>query len=407
MDRFPDPSTAMCSDDMAASPVTPARATTNERILTNARVVTPDAVFLGTVVVRDGVIAAVEDGRSHLAGAEDMDRDYLIPGLVELHTDNLERHVSPRPGVTWPSAHAILAHDAEVAAAGITTVFDALRLGTLREEQAFVDAAAELVDTIAAVEGDGLARSGHYVHLRCEISCDDVDKDLAKFLGSDIVRLVSVMDHTPGQRQFADLAKYREYYGGKYGFSEAELERFLEEAYAAQARNSDANRAAIVAMCAQHDIVLASHDDATAAHVEEALGNGVALAEFPTTFEAADACAEHGLHVLMGAPNLLRGRSHSGNVSARDLAARGVLDILSSDYVPASLLQAAFTMAEAVDAIDLPVAINAVSRNPAHAVGLDDRGEVAVGRRADLVRVHVSPRAAVVREVWNGGRRVV
>lgn len=392
------------TDDRAG----PGRAgASGERILTNARVVTPDAVFSGTLVWRDGVIAAVDDSPSQLPAAEDMQQDYLIPGLVELHTDNLERHVSPRPGVKWPIIHAALAHDAEVAASGITTVFDALRLGTLREEQDFVSAAAELVETIGVLDDEELARARHFVHLRCEVSCDDVDRDLSAFMNADRVRLVSVMDHTPGQRQFADLEKYREYYGGKYGFNDRQLEEFLAAANEAQARNSDKNRAAIVDMCASHSVVLASHDDATVAHVDEAVDNGVSVAEFPTTIEAADACAANGLHVLMGAPNLLRGRSHSGNVSARDLAQRGVLDILSSDYVPASLLQAAFTMVDAVDAIDLVTAINTVTRNPARAVGLDDRGELAAGQRADVVRIHEAPHAAVVREVWNGGHRVV
>ncbi|HZD24873.1 MAG TPA: alpha-D-ribose 1-methylphosphonate 5-triphosphate diphosphatase [Alphaproteobacteria bacterium] len=377
-----------------------------ELVLTNARVVTAEAEFDGTVVLRGDEIVEVSDRPSGLSGAVDFEGDHLLPGLVELHTDNLERHVSPRPGVTWPPAHAILAHDAEVAAAGITTVLDALRLGTLRESGDFVRGARDLAGTINALQADGLTRAEHLLHLRCEVSCDGVAGDLGRFIGDPLLRLVSVMDHTPGQRQFADLEKYKEYYGGKYGFTDEELQRYLDQALAAQARNSAPNRRRIVELCALNGISLASHDDACREHVEEALDDGVVIAEFPTTEEAAAAAGKAGLHILMGAPNVMRGGSHSGNVSALELAQNGRLDILSSDYVPASLLQSAFRLAEQVGGIALPAAIATVSRNPARAVGLDDRGEIAVGQRADLLRVRRTPQAAVVREVWRAGRRV-
>jgi len=377
-----------------------------ETVLSNATIVTADEVISGTVVLRDGLIAEVDSGVSALPAAVDVEQDLLIPGLVELHTDNLERHVCPRPAVVWPTLPALMAHDAEAAGAGITTVFDALRLGTLREQSDFVEAAYELAEGIAAAQADGMTRAEHFVHMRCEVSCDGVAEEMRRYMDMPRLRLVSVMDHTPGQRQFADLAKYREYYGGKYGFSEAELEAFIAEAQAAQERNSARNRGAIVASCVEHGVPLASHDDANAAHVDEALADGAVIAEFPTTHEAADACAEHGLHVLMGAPNVVRGRSHSGNVSALALAQRGVLDILSSDYVPGSLLQAALKLNDEVEGITLPQAIATMTRHPAAAVGLDDRGEIAVGKRADVVRVARRPEAAVVRGVWTAGRRV-
>jgi len=377
-----------------------------ESVFTNAQIVTGTELVTGSLVVRDGVIADVDSAPSSLPGAVDLEQDLLIPGLVELHTDNLERHLCPRPGVVWPAMPALLAHDGEVAGAGITTVFDALRLGTLREDSEYVGAAYELAGAIRDSHAGDMTRAEHYVHLRCEISCDDVAEEAARFFAFPELRLVSVMDHTPGQRQFADLAKYREYYGGKYGFSPVELELFIETAQAAQERNSARNRQAIVAACAQQGMALASHDDANAAHVDEALADGAVIAEFPTTHEAAGACAGQGMHVLMGAPNVIRGRSHSGNVSALELAERGVLDILSSDYVPASLLPAALKLADIVDDISLPQAVASVTRNPAAAVGLDDRGEIAVGKRADLVQVRRTPQAAVVRAVWTAGRRV-
>ena len=379
-----------------------------ELVLTNARVVTADAVIDGTVVLRGGTIAEVADGRSTAPGAVDCEGDYLLPGLVELHTDNLERHIVPRPGVFWPPDSAVLAHDAEIAAAGITTVLDALRLGALRDPPSeFVARIGEIAGCVRDADEAGLTRAEHLFHIRCEISGGDVVAALQPFLTDPHLRLISVMDHTPGQRQFVNIDKYKEYFSGKYGMGEKAFQEFFDAALAAQEKYAEPNRNAIVALCRDHGVPLASHDDAIPAHVDEAVADGAVIAEFPTTVEAAGMARDKALNVLMGAPNVVRGGSHSGNVSALDLARRGMLDILSSDYIPASLLRAAFRLAAEVDEIDLPAAVAVVSRKPAHAVGLDDRGEIAAGKRADLVWVHDAAGLPVVRNVWRQGRRVI
>ena len=381
---------------------------TGEMVLTNARVVTADAVIGGSVLVRDGRIAELSEGRSRATGAVDCEGDYLLPGLVELHTDNLERHIVPRPGVFWPPDSAVLAHDAEIAASGITTVLDALRLGALREPPSvFVSRIAEIAAAVRAADEAGLTRAEHLFHIRCEISGGDVVEALTPFLDDPHLRLVSVMDHTPGQRQFVNIDKYKEYFAGKYGMSEKAFQEFFDAAIAAQERYAEPNRTAIVSLCRERGVPLASHDDATPAHVKEAVDDGAVIAEFPTTVEAAGLARERSLSVLMGAPNVVRGGSHSGNVSALDLAHRGMLDVLSSDYIPTSLLRAAFRVAAEVEEIDLPQAVAVVSRNPARAVGLDDRGEIASGLRADLVWVHDAGGLPVVRNVWREGRRVI
>lgn len=226
------------------------------------------------------------------------------------------------------------------------------------------------------------------------------------FDGDDRVKLASLMDHAQGQRQFARLEAYELYYMGKLKMSEQEFRAFCEKRMAESARYSAPNRKAIAAACADRGIILASHDDATLDHVDEAREQGVRVAEFLTTSTAARASKEAGMAVLMGAPNLVRGGSHSGNVSARELAESGTLDILSSDYLPFSLLQSAFHLGEVVDGISLPQAVAMVSKNPAEAVGLTDRGIIAPGRRADLVRVRADHHVPVVRSVWREGRRV-
>jgi alpha-D-ribose 1-methylphosphonate 5-triphosphate diphosphatase len=217
--------------------------------------------------------------------------------------------------------------------------------------------------------------------------------------------MLSVMDHTPGQRQFRDMARYAEYYQGKYRLTDAELQVFIDERVADQRMHSANNRNAVVGIARDRGLWIASHDDATVEHVEEAVRDGMAIAEFPTTLEAAEASHSAGMQVLMGAPNVVRGKSHSGNIPAAELGRRGVLDILSSDYVPGSLLHGAVLLEKAAG-IALPQAVAAVTRNPARAVGLDDRGEIALGLRADLVRYRDGRNAPVIRDVWRGAAKI-
>lgn len=378
----------------------------NEQILTNARIVTADRVFLGTVVLRDGLISAVEEGRSQLPQAQDLHGDYLLPGLVELHTDNLEKHLSPRPGVDWPSASAVLSHDAQIVAAGITTVFDALSIGDVNPKGKRMQQLPAMLDAIAKANAAGQTRAEHRLHLRCEVSHPDTLSVFRDLVGQPLVQLVSVMDHAPGQRQFALESKYREYYMGKYQISSADMDGFIVEQVANSREYSDRYRRAIVDICLARGLSVASHDDATLAHVEESAGYGMSIAEFPTTLEAAHGCKRLGMSVLMGAPNIVRGGSHSGNVAAADLAQEGLLDILSSDYYPASLLQSAFTLAAEDGHCDLPQAMNMVSRNPARSAGLEDRGEIRVGLRADLLQAQAHGSLPVIQQVWRQAKRV-
>lgn len=378
----------------------------DELVFTNARMVTPEVVVNGSLCIRGGYISALDDGASRRPNAVDLGGDYVIPGLVELHTDNLEKHFTPRPGVRWPPLSAVMAHDAEIAAAGITTVFDALALGDVMDGSTRIDNLDEMAQALEHAANDRLLRAEHHVHLRCEVSYAGVLELFQRHMDSALVRLVSVMDHSPGQRQFASLDKHREYYRGKYGLTENQLRDFIASQTAASARYSDAHREAVVARCRDRGLPLASHDDATAAHIDEAVALGVAIAEFPTTLEAARSARARGMHVMMGGPNYVRGLSHSGNVSARELAQAGLLDTLSSDYCPASALQAAFLLGGTAGPYPLHEAIATVTANPADAAGLTDRGRLAEGQRADLVRVRMASGIPIAREVWRDGLRV-
>ena len=375
-----------------------------ELVLSNARIVLPDEVVLGSVVVRDGRIAEVSEGAARTG--EDMNGDYIIPGLVELHTDHIETHYAPRPGIRWNPKAAVQAHDAQIAASGITTVFDALRCGMDDFADLTGDDMGKLADAIVQSSAAGTLRAEHFIHLRCEVSAPDCLDTFEAFRELPAIRMASLMDHAPGQRQFSSLEKYAEYYQKKLNLNDVEFRRFCAERVRQSEENSRSNRRAIAAASRGRNIVLASHDDATLAHVEEAVSDGVSVAEFPTTIEAALASREAGMAVLMGAPNLVRGGSHSGNVSARELAERGCLDILSSDYIPFSLLQAGFLVGELIDGVSLPQGIAMVTRNPARAAGLTDRGAIEAGMRADLVRVELGNGIPVVRSVYREGVRV-
>jgi alpha-D-ribose 1-methylphosphonate 5-triphosphate diphosphatase len=375
-----------------------------ESVLTNARIVLPDDVAFGSVLIRNGVIADV-GGPS--AFGEDLEGDYLLPGLVELHTDHLESHFAPRPLVRWNPIAAAQAHDAQVAASGITTVLDALRIGLDDDSGMLQEEMRALGDAVNAAVRDNRLRADHYLHLRCEVSSPDCLESFMLYTGDERVRLVSLMDHAPGQRQFASIDSYRAYYQGKRGMSDAVFEEFCTRRMRDSAAYADKHRDAVSTLCAERGIAIASHDDATAEHVADASTRGISIAEFPTTDEAARASRDAGMHILMGAPNVVRGGSHSGNISARELVRAEMLDILSSDYVPFSLIQATFALADGDDAIALPDAVAMVTRRPAAAAGFDDRGEIVAGKRADLVRIAANDAVPVVRTVWRQGHRVI
>ena len=370
----------------------------------NARIVLADEVIDGSVAVDDGVITDIDSAPAR--SGDDFEGDYLIPGLVELHTDHLENHYRPRPGVFWDAMAALHAHDVQIAGSGVTTVFDAVRIGSDLDMPQMHEHAGHMVKAVRNARDRGWLRADHLIHLRCELPSADVVEHFDSFADHPATRLISLMDHTPGQRQFTSLETYKLFYKKQLGVSQEEVERYLADALAQHEKYSAANRGALVARARAMNLPMASHDDATLLHVEEAVADGVAISEFPTTLEAAAAAHDGGLAILMGAPNVVRGKSHSGNISATDLVRAGLLDILSSDYVPFALLQAAFVLPQRVDGLKLPAALATVTRNPARAAGLDDRGEIAIGKRADLVRVKVVDGLPIVRGVWRQGVRI-
>ena len=375
-----------------------------ETILTNALLVLPGEVVPGTLVIRDGRIAEVQPGRSHAASAVDLDGDHLMPGVVDVHTDNLERQVEPRVSARWPSRSAMLAHDAQCAAAGVTTVLDALCLGDLGFEKERVKTFRDAVVDLDALTGTGVLKSDHFLHLRCELPAVEMMELVDPVADHPLVRMVSLMDHSPGVGQYANMDRYRAM-RRRAGLGDEEIERRIAHLLEQRARLRDPNRQALLKRVAHLDIELASHDDRTEEEIAENIADGIRISEFPVSMVAANAARASGMQIIAGAPNIVRGGSHSGNVSAADLVRAGRVDAFASDYVPAALVECAW-ICVAQTGVSLSEAVGFITDRPARMSRLADRGRLEAGLRADLVRVRVHGGMPVVRQVWREGERV-
>ncbi len=374
-------------------------------ILTNARVVLRDEVIEGTVVLDGQTIVEFQPGRSNSPGAIDLEGDVLMPGIVDVHTDNLERQVQPRSNARWPSRSAMLTHDAQCAVSGVTTVLDALCLGDLGFDKDRIQTFHDGVKDLDALDGTGLLKSDHFLHLRCEMPADDVMELFEPVADHRLVRMVSLMDHSPGVGQYANLDRYRAM-RMREGVSAERVEQRIGELQAQRAKMRDVNRRRLLARVKGSGVVLASHDDRTEEEIEENYRDGIRISEFPVSMIAAKAARARRMMVIAGAPNIVRGGSHSGNVSAAEMVRERAVDGLASDYVPASLVEAAFACVDKAG-ITLAAGVAMVTAAPAAMAGLQDRGRIAAGMRADLVRVREFEGVPVVRQVWRTGERVI
>ena len=381
--------------------------TSGEQVLSNARIVLADEVIHGNLYLRDGKISEVAAGATAVPGAEDLGGDYVLPGLIDLHTDHFEKHVLPRPGTQWDMVSAVMAHDAQMAAGGVTTTFDCVCVGVSIKHPERREIFRPMIDAVREASDKDMLRADHIVHLRCEVTDETVVDLFDAVADHAAVGMMSLMDHAPGHRQYPDITRFRERTMKNLKLSEAEADAHIERLLGAQEFLVPRNRVALAQRARDRGLALASHDDETPDHVTDAAALGISVAEFPTTLAAAQAARDHGMKIIMGAPNLMRGGSHSGNVSVAELAAEGLLDNLASDYVPASLVQAAFRLTDPAHGMGLPQAVATVSATPAETAGLSDRGRIEPGLKADLLRVAVIEDQPFVKTVWRDARRVM
>jgi alpha-D-ribose 1-methylphosphonate 5-triphosphate diphosphatase len=371
--------------------------------LTHARIVLADTIIEdGSLLIEDGIISAINPEMVDGANTIDLEGKILMPGMIDLHCDALEKEVEPRPNVHFPLDFACAQADKRNAAAGITTVYHALsfaheELGVRNNEFA-----ADVARAVHAWQPHALV--DNRVHCRYEITDETGLPILKQLLNEDSMHMISMMDHTPGQGQFKDMAAYRDYLTLTYKKTADEVnvivERKLEAASGAFSRMEELAQAAHAA-----GISVASHDDDSADRVETMSGIGADISEFPITLEAAQAARAAGMSTIFGAPNILRGKSQSGSMKAIDAIHEGVADCLCADYAPASLIVSVFRIPELSD-LDLPAAIRLVTSNPAKAARLTDRGEIALGKRADLIAVSMPGGLPQVSNVWSNGTQV-
>ncbi len=371
--------------------------------LTNARIVTPEGVVEGALRTDSGCIASIDEGP---AAGEDMEGDLLIPGIVDLHTDNLEKHFFPRANIGWDPVSAAIIHDGVCISLGITTVYDSLSVGSFGSAAARTNEnLMRLTGALAHAAGAGLLKADHRIHWRCETPSRAFADWIAELAPNPLTGLFSLMDHTPGQRQYRNMQRFLDMWR-REGMSEGEIEDRMADRAVLQREVAPANRALTAQLARAHGVPLASHDDETVAHIDEAADLGATIAEFPVTEEAAQQARARGMVNLMGGPNLIRGGSYSGNVPAARIAELGLLDGFASDYVPRSLIECAFALA--ADPFSWPIerAVATVTSVPARAAGLNDRGALASGLRADIIRVRLVEGRPLVRGAWVQGVRV-
>lgn len=370
-------------------------------LLSGARVALPSETRdTLDVLIEDGVIAALDPESSGDARVIDLAGRLLMPGMIDLHCDALEKEVEPRPNVHFPLDFACAQADKRNAAAGITTVYHALSFANHElgvRNNAF---AAEIARAVHAWQVHALI--DNRVHVRYEVTDESAPPVLGALIENGDAHLMSFMDHSPGQGQFRDVEAYRAYLARTYKTDDAALNEILARK-AEAAQGAMARMEALAALARAQGVALASHDDDSPDKVDTVAALGAAISEFPVNVETARAARAKGLATLFGAPNVLRGKSQSGNMRALDAVQEGVADCLCGDYSPAALLPSVLKLPELAD-IPLHAAIALVTANPARAAGLADRGEIAVGRRADLIAVMWLGGLPQAERVWSGGK---
>ena len=369
------------------------------RLITAIDIVTPDSVIRdGSLLIEDGVIAAICPVAPHSDHQLDGDGALCLPGLVDLHCDALEKEVEPRPRVAFEHDFALANSDRRNLHAGITTVYHAVSFAGGEWGVRDARVAGDVVREIRRFRG----HIEHRVHARYEVTDPSGEEHIDALIRAGACDLVSFMDHSPGQGQFRDLAAYVAYMVRTYHTTEAEAARLGEDKVASRFE-SPRRMHRLAATARQHRVALASHDDDTTEKVVGMARLGVTISDFPIGMEAARAAVAAGMVTLLGAPNVVRGRSSSGNVRALDVIIAGACTGLCADYHPPSLLAAVLMLPE-ISPLSLPAAVRLGSLAPARAAGLLDRGAIEVGQRADLVLVRPGTGAASVETVLVGGR---
>ncbi|AOB30104.1 phosphonate metabolism protein PhnM [Bordetella sp. H567] len=372
-------------------------------LLTHARIVLPDEVLdNASLLIEDDRIAAVDPVNARADHVVSLRGHTLMPGLIDLHCDAIEKEAEPRARVLFPLEFAVAQVDRRNAAAGITTPYHAVSFANREWGVRNNDTAAQVIRMVHAFKAHSLV--DNRVHCRYEVTDELAVPVLTALMDEGMVDLLSVMDHSPGQGQFKTLDAYLEYMMGNHGMSREQAEEAARAK--AQAQEGAVGRVEhLLERARRHGIPTASHDDDSVHRIAAMRALGVAMSEFPITLDTAKAAVSCGLPTILGAPNVLRGQSQSGSMRAIDAIRAGVASCLCSDYQPSTLIAAAFVAARQAS-LPLSQAVALVSANPAKAAGLDDRGRIQPGLRADLTAVATIGGQPLVSHTWSAGRLV-
>lgn len=353
----------------------------------------------GDLRIRDGVFQELNPNSANLPDTELEGRSFLIPGLVDLHSDAIEKSVEPRPNTFFPLDMALRALDRRILSGGITTLFNALSFAGPELGFRNPASAVETIEKLDAIRPDLKAR--HRIHLRYEISDAESVERIVALLESKRVSILSFMNHIPGQGQFSEDYDYVRYLMLTYSKTEREARNLLRRKFGAL-EGAHERVATIARHCRAHQVPMACHDleDPHQVHHWNALG--ISFAEFPTRLESARACKAGDLLTLFGAPNIIRGESSGSGVKAMDALEAGVADGICSDYFPECLLPAIGIISKE-GRVPFPSAVAMVSSVPARIANLSDRGEIAAGKRADFLVVSMDNTRISLHETWVGG----
>ncbi|GHO83897.1 alpha-D-ribose 1-methylphosphonate 5-triphosphate diphosphatase [Dictyobacter formicarum] len=359
-----------------------------QTLIHHATLVLPDRLIEGGwLLIEDkSILDLGEEATCPGPGSHTIDGEagFLLPGLIDLHCDAIERLVEPRPKVHFDIHIALQEADYRLAGSGITCEFHAVSLN----DDEFGVRTDKLVRDLSQIlqedQEEHLIR--HKLHARLELSSERGNAIIEQMIAQRECDLISLMDHSPGQGQYPSEKVFREYMAFTTNRSDAEIDLMLEMKRSQQVY-VPARITRITNAAREAGLAIATHDDDTASKVEQWPELGVSISEFPTTMEAAQRAHELGLAVCMGAPNVVRGRSSGGNLSASEGIKAGVVDVLCADYHPSSMLGAVFGLTKQ-QILPLPEATRLVTLNPACAVHLDQEyGSLEIGKVADMILV--------------------
>lgn len=349
-----------------------------ETILRSKNVLINEEFIAADIVIQGENIKRVDAFGSNEV-AVDLGEKKIAPGIVDLHSDAIEKEIEPRPGATFSIETAVAELDKKLSMAGVTTMFHAIGFEENPKKKRSIDLAREQIEEIYEANKKHLGVD-NYIHARFELSSDEAVEPIKEVISKGMVKLVSLMDHSPGQGQFKSLESFKKYYGSYYGLNEDEVQSVVDKKL-----NKDEEKINdLIAHSKKHNLTLLSHDDDCIQKLDGLLNLGVQISEFPLDLEVAKYAVSKGIATGMGAPNIVRGGSQSGNIAAIELVKENVCKYLCSDYHPTSMLQAVYRMKEDAN-LDIAKGFSMVTSTPAKYANLNDRGEIAVGKKADII----------------------